>query len=171
MIDVKSLEVSVPDLIVTRHPFDTDPYRSFCSHDKLLFGFDINFKRSQECLTVLRLDQVDNEKHILREYSVNSMPTKTDDRGSVKPGSPVVIPLGRTPPILLPFTDGWVYIPGYHWWRLNPDTLAAQKLTRANLPDSYTFPLGDIGISNHFGLIAWDKGKICRIVIDETKIP
>jgi len=75
-----------------------------------------------------------------------------------------------TPATVLPAADGRLYVAGEEWWRIDPEMLTAQRLTRGKLPEQYSLRM-EFGYSSLLGLIAWNNDGLYRITIDETKIP
>jgi len=73
------------------------------------------------------------------------------------------------PASLSPAPDGWIYLASSKWWRIDPKTLTAQRLTTQQLPANYRGMT--IGVSSLLGLVAWNDAGCYRVVIDETKIP
>jgi len=69
---------------------------------------------------------------------------------------------------LIPGNDGWLYVPGETWWRVNPKTLTTQRLTRDDIPIEYP---RSYAYSSLFGIIAWDQYHVYRVIIDEQRIP
>jgi hypothetical protein len=59
--------------------------------------------------------------------------------------------------------DGWLYVPGLIWFRLDPKTMSQEKLT----PDRLRPPYNNFryfGVSAHFGLVAWKhRGPYYRV--------
>lgn len=73
-------------------------------------------------------------------------------------------------PTVLPAADGQLYIAGDEWWRVDPATLTAQRLTPGKLPEQYRLRMA-FGYSSLLGLIAWNDDGLYRITVDEGKIP
>jgi hypothetical protein len=71
---------------------------------------------------------------------------------------------------ILQGADGWIYLTGLKWWRIDPKTLTAQRLTTLTLPKQY-YELTQVGVSSLLGLLAWNNTGCYRVTIDETKIP
>ena len=71
---------------------------------------------------------------------------------------------------LLQAPDGWIYLAGTKWWRIDSKTLTAQRLTTQPLPKQYYEGM-HYGVSSLFGIIAWNDTECYRVTIDETKIP
>lgn len=71
--------------------------------------------------------------------------------------------------VLVAGNDGWIYLTGAKWWRIDPKALTAQRLTTYALPNQY----GKLqcAASSLLGLIGWNDTECYRITIDETKIP
>lgn len=65
--------------------------------------------------------------------------------------------------------DDRIYITGPQWWRVDPRTLTAQRLTDGQLPEKYRFMA--FARSSLLGLVAWNADGCYRITIDDTKIP
>ena len=53
---------------------------------------------------------------------------------------------------LLPY-NGWLYVPGDCWCRINPETFAEEMLVPGRLPPKYSLNL--FAVSAHYGLVAW----------------
>jgi len=76
-------------------------------------------------------------------------------------------PMGD-PRVLLPARDGWIYVPGAQWWRIDPKTLTAQRLT----PWHERTGVMRYAVSNLLGLLYYrGDGKLYRVTVDETRIP
>ena len=56
--------------------------------------------------------------------------------------------------VLLPY-DGWIYVPGSCWYRMNPVTLAEEMLVPGRLPLKYS--MGKYTVSSHYGLVAFGQ--------------
>lgn len=66
--------------------------------------------------------------------------------------------------------DGWIYVPGMWWYRIDPRTWTGQRLTSHWLPA----PLrGDWRLWNsaRFGLVGQTGGRFYQVRIDESAIP
>jgi len=67
--------------------------------------------------------------------------------------------------------DGWLYLASSGvWWRLNPTSLAAQRLTDGPITDNGA-EVKFAGYSSLLGMVAWDGNRFYQVRIDETKIP
>jgi len=65
---------------------------------------------------------------------------------------------------LVPY-DGWVYCAGYAWSRFNPETFDEERLGPDRMPLDY---IGlRVGLSSHYGMIAWGSGSVYRVEILE----
>jgi len=73
-------------------------------------------------------------------------------------------------PTVLTAADGLLYVAGDEWWRVDPATLTAQRLTRGKLPEQYRLHMA-FGYSSLLGLIAWNDDGLYLVTIDEGKIP
>jgi len=70
---------------------------------------------------------------------------------------------------LLSGADGWIYLLGAKFYRIDPKTLTAQRLaTQPPPPERMRL---HYAVSSLLGLIGWNDTEIYRITIDETKIP
>jgi hypothetical protein len=62
--------------------------------------------------------------------------------------------------------EGWLYVPGLKWFRLDPETLREELLT----PERLSAPYSDLlyaGVSAHYGLIAWKNfGVIYKLTVE-----
>jgi len=72
--------------------------------------------------------------------------------------------------VMLPGTDGWIYVPGIQWQRFNTATGLGQRLT-GWLPPHSILISGRFLRSNLLGLLNWHESGVYKVVIDETKIP
>ena len=64
---------------------------------------------------------------------------------------------------ILPY-NGWLYVPGQWWFRINPESFAEELLVPGQLPQKYVMP--HLTVSAHYGLVAWgthgeDVGLVC----------
>lgn len=66
--------------------------------------------------------------------------------------------------------NGWIYLAGEEWWRIDPKTWTAQLLTMQPLEQKYFIATRYV-ISSLLGLIAWNEKGCYRVSIDESKIP
>jgi hypothetical protein len=67
---------------------------------------------------------------------------------------------------ILPY-QGWLYLPGRPWRRVNPDTWGCEAI---NAPEARRFepPSTRYGVSAHYGLVCWkDDGPFYQITITE----
>jgi hypothetical protein len=66
--------------------------------------------------------------------------------------------------------DGWVYVPGRWWYRIDPRTWTGQRLTSYTLPSRFS---GDWSLwnSTRFGLVGQCNNRLYQISIDEKAIP
>ncbi len=74
----------------------------------------------------------------------------------------------RTPEcVLLPWA-GQIYCGGAHWYRIDPQTLEVQQLTRS--PIRWWFE--GYAVSAHFGMVAWRNGQLfqVRIVAEDQPV-
>lgn len=64
--------------------------------------------------------------------------------------------------------NGWVYTTGPCWSRIDPKTWSAQRLDAEDLkPWRIDRCTHHLGVSSHYGLIAWDGDVFCQIVDNE----
>jgi tetratricopeptide (TPR) repeat protein len=107
-------------------------------------------------------------------------PMTVSNPGKVIPDNWEANSLGKVTSVVLPhsptvtfqpYTDGFIYVTGPRWWRIDPKTLTAQRLHSGQLPQPYGFMR--YASSALLGLVGWDadKGQCYRITIDDTKIP
>ena len=54
---------------------------------------------------------------------------------------------------IIPSNDGWLYVPGYAWFRIHAETYEVQRLNQGMLPQ----PFRNVtwGTSSHYGLVGW----------------
>jgi hypothetical protein len=66
--------------------------------------------------------------------------------------------------------DGYLYFVGQFWHRIKLQTLTAERLNSTFMPLEYD-ELRNFGVSAHFGMVAWNRGQLLRITVDEASIP
>ncbi|MDP6555688.1 MAG: hypothetical protein QGG71_13550 [Pirellulaceae bacterium] len=58
--------------------------------------------------------------------------------------------------------DGWLYVPGEVWWRINPVSFKAELLTPRRLPNGFA-ALYRFDTSAHYGILAWNLRHIYQV--------
>lgn len=59
--------------------------------------------------------------------------------------------------------DGWLYVPGEVWWRIDPNTFKSELLTPHRLRNGFA-TLFHYDTSAHYGLLAWNLKHIYQVI-------
>jgi hypothetical protein len=76
---------------------------------------------------------------------------------------------GQFKPVIMQHSDGYWYVPGGTWWRIDPKTMATERLVSFRVPQQVEGLR--YSASAHYGMIGWDNGKFYQVQVQPGKMP
>lgn len=164
-IDMKSLKVSVLDEMATGSTHNYD--NSYFSWEGAL----LEASPDGPVRLYPSLGGVPAEKPASRMVPVVN-PAEIGNGASNNTLGKVRVIYDGTDGILL-YVDGWVYVPGPVWYRIDPKTMIAQRLTDRGSRETEPLlrRLRWIGASCHYGILTWTPEFMAQMTVDESAIP